>query len=41
MRISIGQILLLALITILLFGDLRKLKKKFKSLLNQLTKFLK
>jgi Sec-independent protein translocase protein TatA len=41
MRISVGQILIAILIVFLLFGDFKELKKKLKSLISQLNKFLK
>lgn len=41
MRISIGQILIAILIVFLLFGDVKTLKKKLKSLIEELNKFFK
>ena len=41
MRISIGQIVIIILIVMLLFGDLKKLRKKLKTTISQLNKFFK
>jgi thiamine pyrophosphokinase len=40
MRISIGQILILVIISFLLFGDLDSLKKKLKDLPEKIKKIL-
>ena len=40
MRISIGQILILLIISFLLFGDLDNLKKKLTNLLTQMNKLI-
>lgn len=39
MRISLGQIIVLTLITFLLFGDLQSAQKKLKSVLKKTTEF--
>ena len=39
MRISIGQILILVIISFLLFGDFNSLKKKLTNLLTYINKF--
>ena len=41
MRISIGQIIILLLISFLLFGDIQNLKNKLKDLLKKIKEFLK
>lgn len=41
MRISIGQILVLILISFLLFGDLQKLRKNARTLLKKFNNFFK
>jgi len=41
MRIGIGQILVVALIVFLLFGDIQKLKTTLKKVINKFNKFLK
>lgn len=41
MRISIGQILILLVISFLLFGDLQNLKNKLKDLSKKIKSFLK
>ena len=35
MRIGLGQIIVISLILVLLFGDLQNLKKKFLSFINK------
>jgi len=40
MRISIGQIIILLLISFLLFGDIQNLKNKLKDLLKKIKEFL-
>lgn len=40
MRISIGQILILVMISFLLFGDFNSLKKKLTSFLTHINKFV-
>ena len=41
MRISVGQILILLIISFLLFGDIDRLKKKLKDLPKKVRVFLK
>ena len=41
MRISIGQIIIVLIITFLLFGDFQNFRKKITSSLKQLKKFMK
>ena len=41
MRISIGQILIVLIISFLLFGDVDNLKNKLKNLPKKIKKFLK
>ena len=40
MRISIGQIIILLLISFLLFGDIQNVKNKLKDLLKKIKEFL-
>ncbi len=41
MRISIGQIIILAIILFLLFGDFQNMKKRLTMTLKQINNFLK
>nr|YP_010120179.1 Sec-independent protein translocase component tatA/E [Pseudo-nitzschia micropora]QRC76533.1 Sec-independent protein translocase component tatA/E [Pseudo-nitzschia micropora] len=41
MRISIGQIIILLVISFLLFGDIQNLKHKFEGLIKKIKEFLK
>jgi len=41
MRISIGQILVIILITFLLFGDIQKFKITLRKMITKFNKFLK
>ena len=41
MRISIGQIIILLVISFLLFGDIQNLKQKFGGLIKKIKEFLK